>query len=331
MKMPKTTILVLVYVIYLFGFGYLCGQVNGGEINQVILPNLKYEKKEGSEGKPSKKWNYALPFFAQNVIDMGYELPRPYGLQILLVGMNQQLYLDNLEVGFNGGDKYDINFVSFPGARARNYTPQVKLDAWVFPFLNVFGFIGYIDGDSTVKFQISGDQVLLNQGIDCNNPKNFFERRLCRALKGKSPVFRVDSNFRGYNVGLGAVLATGWRDYFFTLPITYSYSFVDITDSRIETINLTPRVGKVIDLRTRGKLAVFVGATYQDATVDVTGTVKVPGTDVDIDYKIYQKNKDKWNGLVGYNWDFSKTWSWYLEFGFLGTRNNVITGIGYRF
>jgi hypothetical protein len=78
-------------------------------------------------------------------------------------------------------------------------------------------------------------------------------------------------------------------------------------------------------------MAAFVGATYMDSDVTVTGTYPVPGVDLGIDYTVSQTNADRWNYLVGFNWTLSSRVSWNLEYnGFAGSRKAVITGLTFR-
>jgi len=87
----------------------------------------------------------------------------------------------------------------------------------------------------------------------------------------------------------------------------------------------------------RGTVAVFLGATYLRAEVDITGeinfeTPRGPNGDVTtLAYRISQRNKDRWNALLGFNWEMNKTWSVMAEAGFGGSRENFIAGLTYRF
>jgi hypothetical protein len=58
-------------------------------------------------------YDRALPFLAQEVIDLGFELPRPHGLQLIGYWQEQELILDNLSISVDGGDYQDIDFVDF--------------------------------------------------------------------------------------------------------------------------------------------------------------------------------------------------------------------------
>ena len=87
-------------------------------------------------------------------------------------------------------------------------------------------------------------------------------------------------------------------------------------------------------------MSTYLGATYLDSTNVVTGQYTfdtsdsgVPeiGDTTTIDYQVDQSNKDKWNYLIGFNWNISKTWSAMAEAGFGGSRSNFITSFNYRF
>lgn len=50
-----------------------------------------------------------------------------------------------------------------------------------------------------------------------------------------------------------------------------------------------------------------------------------------VDFEIDQRNKDRWNYLVGGNYDFSKSFAVQAEVGFGGSREHVIAGAMLRF
>jgi len=285
---------------------------------------------EGITSEEPRVWEHSLPFFAQDVIDMGFDLPLPYGIGITAVTLRQDLLLDDLEVGFNGGGTRPIKAVTFDNAEAKTTTVQIKVDAWLFPFMNVYAVLGSIDGKAPMELTIDGDEALDANGIDCSKP--ILNPPLC-ILQGKSLTVPVEAAYHGTNVGIGTVLAGGWGDYFVVLPITYIVADLNIADSRIDTLNVSPRVGKMFDLHDKGKLSVYIGATYLDVDLVIAGSLPIstPGGGATIDYKIHQTNKDKWNAVVGENWDINKYWSWTFEVGFAGSRENIITALVRRY
>jgi len=49
-----------------------------------------------------------------------------------------------------------------------------------------------------------------------------------------------------------------------------------------------------------------------------------------LDFVIRQRNRDRWNYLVGFNWELSRAWSLQAEIGFGGSRDNAIVSGTYR-
>jgi hypothetical protein len=280
-------------------------------------------------------YDRALPFLAQQVLDLGFELPKPYGAQLISYWQEQDLVLDNLFISVNGGEMEHIDFVIFDDPSVENIAAQLKLDAWLFPFMNVYVSLGTFDGDSRVPLGIEGQDLLeyLGLGSLCNGGP--LEPPLCkRLLTGVA-----EPEYEGENITLGTNLAVGWGDWFITLPISYTWSEVDILDETVEATNISPRIGHLWNFEQRGKLALYAGATWLDAEVDAAGTVSfdtqgsgIPSIPdrVVIDYVIRQDNKDRWNYLVGFNWEASDTWYIQAEAGFGGSRSNVIASLTYR-
>jgi len=279
-------------------------------------------------------WKHALPFLAQKVIDIGFDLPNPYGAALVAARIRQDLALDALEVSIGGGDLQPIDWVDFGQPSAEQSTVQAKMDAWVFPFMNVYAIAGAIEGRANLELGVPGDELLgfLGLGALCNppigQPIDICRRTLTTEAKLK---------YHGNNVGVGINLAMGWDRFFVTMPVTYVWSDVNLVDTTIEAFNASPRIGVTGDVGEMGVIAAFVGATYLDANIDLTGsfsfdTSGVPGLGdtSTLDFKVNQRNKDKWNYLVGANWDISKHWNVMIEAGVGGSRENLITGFNYR-
>jgi len=272
-------------------------------------------------------WHRKLPFLAQQVIDLGFDLPNPYGVGFVSAHIQQDLILNNLAIGINGPPDREIDFVDFGTPGVENSAQQLKLDAWVLPFLNVFSTIGVFDGDATIPLKIEGSDLFPQIcAITPNAP-------VC--VRTYSEV--AEPRYEGTNITLGINLAMGWDRFFVALPVTYAWTDVDIIDNTVTALNITPRIGMTGDMGDRGTVAVFIGATYLRAEVDIAGSVdfETPGgPDGDVTtlaFSISQRNKDRWNYLLGFNWDLNKSWSIMAEAGFGGSRENFIGGVTYRF
>jgi len=272
-------------------------------------------------------WQRKLPFLAQQVVDLGFELPNPYGVALIGASIRQDLILDNLTIGINGPPDREIEFVDFGTPSVENTAQQLKLDAWILPFLNVYGTVGVFDGDATISLKIEGSDLFPQLcAITPNTP-------VC--VRTYSAVARP--RYEGTNVAVGINLAMGWDRFFVALPVTYAWTDVDIIPNTVTALNITPRIGMTGDMGDRGTVAVFVGATYLRAEVDIAGEIDLdtpggPSGDVTtLAFRISQRNKDRWNYLLGFNWDLNKNWSVMAEAGFGGSRENFIGGLTYRF
>ena len=299
-------------------------------LSEISIPNIGMGIEGGLEPAEHRTWEHKLPFLAQKVIDLGYDLPLPYGLKVLYSDIEQEQTLEELQVGFSGGEKEPFEWVAFENAISISETWQAIGDVWVFPFLNVFGFIGDVEGDVGLDVFLDGNGLLEQKGIDCSRPGNF---ALCRALQDNVIELPIESVFSGMNYGFGFNLAGGWKGFFFTLPVSFSWVNMDTTD--VEggaVISASPRVGRVVGLGNYGNLSPYVGASYLNSDLTAHGSLAIPETDVTIDYTVDQSNLDKWSGIVGANWDITRRWSVMVEYnGFFGSRDSFFAAVGWRF
>ena len=149
----------------------------------------------------------------------------------------------------------------------------------------------------------------------------------------------VKPNFKGETFTAGFTLATGWEKMFVAIPASYSWTNLD-DGKEAEALTVSPRIGVTSSVGSWGEISTYMGATYLDSSNTVTGVFTfdtsdsgVPelGDTATIDFEIDQSNADKWNYLIGFNWNISKTWSAMAEAGFGGSRSNFIASFNYRF
>ncbi len=304
--------------------------LTGNAVSEVGLPNIGFDRSDDPGDSAPRIWEHKLPFFAQAIIDEGYDLPLPYGIGVTYANVKQSMFLEDLAIGFNGDEIVPFEFIAFDNAEAHNETVQVMLDAWVLPFMNVFAMFGTLEGDAPLDVLVDGNTMLDHLGIDCSVPP---PSPLCPILKDKDYTLSLTAPFSGQTYGLGTTLAGGWGNWFVAIPGTITYADMDGTSTDGLAITVTPRVGRVVNMGRGGNLALFVGGNYLYADFTVVGTIVVPElNDLTIDYTLEQKNKDPWNGVLGLNWDINKNISWMIEYnGFVGSRTAFITGATWRF
>lgn len=296
----------------------------------VVVPHLEDrelgERTVDDEGEPVI-WDHPLPFFGQAVTDLGFELPLPFGISIVPATFEQDLTLRDLSLGLQGEADRDIEAINFESPYVRNTALQLKLDAWLFPFMNVFATVGRVDGRATVPLTVLGADLVPQQ---CDRPLGTPD--LC----DKELSATAKPNYDGTNWSIGTTLAMGWKQFFVVLPIVYAVSDINILETDVDALNISPRFGINVDLKSYGDLSVFLGATYLKAEVEVAGDITFDtgsGSDsgTTLSYRLIEENSDAWNAALGANWQMTPAWGVMLEIGGGGTRNDVIAGVTYRF
>jgi hypothetical protein len=298
-------------------------------VSEVGLPNKGFTSTEEQGAAAPRVWDHKLPFLAQEVIDKGYDLPLPYGIGLTFADVEQEQILTDLSVGINGSEIIPIDFAAFENAFSHSNSISIKADAWLFPFMNVYAMLGKVDGDAPIDVLIDGNGFLDALGIDC---MGLPPSPLCALLQDEIFTLPVQAKFEGNTYGIGTTLAGGWNNWFVAIPLNWTYA--DMIGSKTDGVSYTatPRAGYVFNLGRRGSLAVFAGGNYLDSDLTVDGLAIAPGDFLEFDYIIDQENKDKWNAVVGFNWDINRRLSWSAEYnGFTGSRDAFISSLVWKY
>jgi len=291
------------------------------------LEGRKLGEQVREDGGKGKVWDHPLPIWGQRVVDLGFDLPFPFGISVLPVWMRQDAVVSDLAIAVGDGDYTEIDFVDFGHPYVETATLQVKFDAWLLPFLNLYAVVGELDGEATVPMSIEGRDMF--PGLCTVSP----EHPVCLRRYETTAV----ADYRGETFSLGFNLAAGWKKYFVTLPVTWTWSDIDILDDAVTTLNISPRIGVTGDVGKDGLISIYIGMSYLGVDSILRGSVTFDtpdspyGPTTTVRYRLRQKNRDQWNSLLGVNWDITKRWSVLLEAGFGGSRSSVITAATWRF
>lgn len=89
---------------------------------------------------------------------MGYDLPLPLGAGANFVYMKQGVDIRNLKIGI-GSPSQKVEKVTFRNASVRDAAATARLDLWLLPFDNIYGILGYIDGEAELDVHLPGITV----------------------------------------------------------------------------------------------------------------------------------------------------------------------------
>jgi hypothetical protein len=237
------------------------------------------------------------------------ELPRAFGIGVDYFNMDQPYQIDNLV--FMTPPAFPlppINNVNAIVVNSEIESVDLKFDVWLFPFLNVFGVYGTIDGSTTVD--------LSNVGVPL--PPGFQ---------------RLNINYDGDVYGGGLVLAVGGDNWFASLTSTFTDTNLSGSfNSSVEATAIQPRIG----VRATEHTEVWIGGYFIDAEESHSGTILLdlgilgPGVPIPIDFAVDLSQQEDFNFSLGMHSMFSEHWEATVEVGG-GDRNTVLANVTYRF
>ena len=228
------------------------------------------------------------------------DFPPPFGISAVYFSQEQEYEVEKLTVGVPGFQNLPTDLLQID-----NEIDEInaKFDVWLLPYLNVFGILGTLDGQTDVDFSALGPAV---------------------------PFSRVSIDYDGEVYGGGAVLAGGVNHFFGSLTlIATTTSLSGDFESSADALVLTPRFG----LFNRYG-SIYVGAMYQEVTEEHEGTIGlplIPGLPpIPVPFEVELVQKDDWNWVVGATAALGKSWTLQAEGGF-GDREHIDIELGFRF
>ena len=284
-------------------------------VSSVAPPTTVYDleplgkKPEADETKPLVDW---LPIWGKAAQGKGFDLPLPMGLGLTYTYIHQNMTVSDLIV-----EGRPIRGLKFNDAPTATNTGVFRADVWLFPFLNIYGLVGETSGNTQPIVVFPNGHTV------------------------KSTV-----DYSRFSYGGGLTLAGGYKAFFLTLDANYTTGPIvstkkgQIGDKPIESFTFAPRLGMLIS--SGGKLgtgSIWVGGMCLKATSEIRDSIDVSnrpllsnllGRDA-LNFSIHVQPKDKWNLVVGGNWEFNKRWSATAEVGGVLDRFHVITAVMWRF
>lgn len=308
-----------------------------------ILPQLsvlmripkKYRLYDPKEPvKPEEHINYErlLPFFAEDVINLGYVLPSPIGISIIGVYNDQAQHITDINVALKKGSvpPEDAELRHFPtvtiDARSVTKSPQLKGDVWLFPFLNLYASVGKITGDVEINVNLLETEIC----IPTPGPKppicNEFSNSFLLPIKAN-----VDSAV--FTLGFTGVYSID--KWYTALSGSYSETFSGKASS-VNTTNLGVRAGRRFFLNNGVLLSPFFGVNYLKLKTRVQGTTQLndafsDGDALHVRYDIHVENVDKYSGSFGLNIGFKNESSLTFEWAKSQLSDRFVLSAGIRF
>ncbi|MFT6971667.1 MAG: hypothetical protein ACJAR3_002520 [Roseivirga sp.] len=234
---------------------------------------IQFPKTDSTSVK-SKDWPHRLPIWGQKVADRNIQLQLPLGFNINYVYNQMSLELTEFSMNFFDGENLDdiINpeTLNFTETIATSNGVNIRADAWILPFWNVYGIYAKNSGSTKVSFQ---PQVVENNLGPTGNLKEITTL--------ENPISVPEVTFSANSFGIGSTLVYGWDDYFVSVDGNLTWTTSDLLAETVTFYVASARIGRRVTFKNDMKLAVYVGAMYRDFAnqESSTGSLGVPELD----------------------------------------------------
>jgi hypothetical protein len=227
--MKTLTIVTLLLLIFFNSFAQVTTNKVIGEKNEQYLDSVK-----------NAKYPYILPIWGQKAFQKGFKLQLPAGLSLNYLTQKSDIIINNLQVGFNNGPKYNLDeIVRFNSAQATTNGLNFRPDIWLLPFLNIYGIIAR-----------SKTSTSIDAGLWV--PENDSTWTQVLPLKTKA-------EFDATTLGFGITPTMGIGGFFLAFDMNFSWSNIDELDKAAFAYIFDPRLGKNFAFKNGMNLAIWTG------------------------------------------------------------------------
>jgi hypothetical protein len=247
-------------------------------------------------------------------------LPRPIGASATYYYQQQGYTLSGLVIN---NVRFDPSVARGTKVESRVDEWDMQVDAWILPFLNVFGILGHVNEKTDVRMPPASAQLL---------PQVLGGAPLPAHLAA-SPFSRVENEDNGTVYGGGMTLIGGWSKYWAAVTITRTVADLDGDNAQIEATTVQPKIGIHFPSPWKGQgSSVWFGGMYQKADETHDGRISLPmlGPVPPLKYRVEMEEEEAWNWQVGFSTDYDARWTLSAELGF-GDRDSASVSIGCRF
>ncbi|TVO33731.1 hypothetical protein [Vibrio algivorus] len=304
-------------------------------------------KAESIGPKENTEQERLFPIWGKEARERGYTLPKTYGFSLSYMSMDQPIKINNINLSgpISVAPNQDLstvsdalfdNYLDISDATQQANNVTLRGDMWLFPFLNVYGLLGYTDGTSSAPISCKAGRPTTIRG----NPLASIVNQLC----GQNPdetrhIGNFNLDYHGVTYGIGTTLAGGVGNWFTIVDVNFSRTELDILDGQINSVVVSPRVGYRFTPYNH-ELRVWVGAMYQGIQQEMAGDLSdilsgdlataVNAIAPDGRFDVKQELESEWNTTLGFNYVLSPTWDVIAEVG-IGERSSAFIGLDYRY
>jgi hypothetical protein len=322
--MKNTYISILITTLILLHVNVLAQQQGFGCIkNKELLSFAGIEKNNNLNNNPAVD---ILPLFGKKAKKSGRDLSLPFGVGLYSMYYDQDYVASNLRLTPDSSSLVARADTLYQNTSAYESVLQIRPNLWLFPFLNVYGIIGYSRGVISPNLVIPYIVIENIPIIDSIIIDSTFE-------------IHDDIAYVGLNYGVGATFSMGFNSFF--VMTDYNYTITDPTDleENLHTHIFSPKVGVLLGNKNSKSFgALWLGAMYMHNDQSFSGKIGVAEINPDLvallgeeaTYSGVISAKQRWNFIIGSSWVINNHHHITLEVGFW-ERKQISLGYDFRF
>ena len=288
-----------------------------------------------------KEYNNIFPIWGRKAIERGFALPAPVGININGLYMSQDILIESLGLSTGDNPVQPVDFIKFGDAGTKISTVNVRMDLWLFPFLNVYGLVGRGLVDTTVKIV--------------------------------APVeFESGVKQKGQYLGFGLTGAVGIKKNWLSYDMNWSWADLEKLEDPVRARIIGIRLGRTFKSGGKKKMSFWLGTMHQKFETVTMGSVVLSEVlppdfgdqlgdyqdsdwykdlgkpqqafvdriaqaiedkdmgNVNVNYRIDKFPAHPWNMLLGSQIELSRHWMFRVEAGLIN-RYSFFANINYRF
>jgi hypothetical protein len=208
-----------------------------------------------SAASEPKRWSSFLPLLGEEAAKRGIELPLPFGAGAVYYHLDRDIRITDVRVGRNGAPPTSVADFAKLSADSRVDNVNLKLDAWILPFVNLYAIVGYVWNKSNTQISVSLPPLLPGGPT-------------------RQHVVSVPTKIEGSVGGVGMTLAGGYGPYFMTYDVNLDQADLGF-DDKFKAVVSSIRAGW--NGRTGSHaLRAWVSVTDWNTFATATGTVADP-------------------------------------------------------
>jgi hypothetical protein len=329
---------------------------------QYMSTKVKGKYKHYIDSLKKHEYKYIFPIGGQEAYRKGFDIPYPAGIMVNYIYMDQGLYFHNLQLGLLT-DNVDIpltpvDFIQFEKVKNKSYSYNIRPDVWILPFLNIYGIFGY--GRSKTEVNVSIPEVanfnsIVDQGITTSGVGVLL-------AGGLGPVWisgdfnwtwnkpelvdeAVRVNVMGIRIGHTFVFANSRPDR--NIAVWVGGMRVNMAAQTVGTVKLIDalppdvwnRRDEIVDNYHQWYNSLDPNNPGDKIKQEVANRILTPIVDrleaadgeSAVRYGIEKEPINKWNMLVGFQFQYNKRWMLRSEAGIIGDRKSILVSLNYRF